>query len=72
MSLLEKIIYIADYIEPNRKDIPGLNKARSIAFKDINAAMAFVSGNVLKHLKDTDAMIDELTIECNEFYSVTK
>lgn len=72
MSLLEKIIYIADYIEPNRKDIPGLSKARSIAFKDINAAMAFVSGNVLKHLKDIDAMIDELTIECNEFYSVTK
>ena len=28
MTMLEKIIYIADYIEPNRKIIPGLQEIR--------------------------------------------
>ena len=35
MTLLEKIVYIADYIEPNRKEIPGLDQIRRIVFTDI-------------------------------------
>ena len=33
MTMLEKILYIADYIEPNRREIPGLSKIRQIVFK---------------------------------------
>ena len=32
MTLLEKIVFLADYIEPNRKLIPGLTQIRQIAF----------------------------------------
>ena len=32
MTMLEKIIYIADYIEPNRKKIPGLEEIRELVF----------------------------------------
>ena len=38
MNLLEKIIYIADYMEPNR-DFPGVEKLRELAFTDLDAAL---------------------------------
>jgi nicotinate-nucleotide adenylyltransferase len=38
MSMLEKVIYLADYIEPTR-DFPGVDILRKLAFEDINAAM---------------------------------
>ena len=39
MTLLDKIIMLADFIEPNREDYPGLEKMRARAYKDINAAL---------------------------------
>ncbi len=38
MSLLEKIIYMADYVEPTR-DFPGVERLRSLAFEDLDEAM---------------------------------
>ncbi len=38
MTLLEKIIYIADYIEPNR-DFPGVDKLRELAYKNLDEAL---------------------------------
>ncbi len=38
MDLLEKIIYVADYMEPNR-DFPGVEKLRKLAFTDLDAAL---------------------------------
>ena len=38
MNLLETIIYVADYMEPNR-DFPGVEKLRELAFSDIKAAL---------------------------------
>ena len=38
MSLLEKIIYIADYVEPNRT-ITGVDQLRHLAFTDLDAAL---------------------------------
>ena len=38
MSLLEKIIYIADYVEPNRT-IAGVDQLRHLAFTDLDAAL---------------------------------
>lgn len=39
MSLLEKIVYIADFIEPNRKYFKGLDEIRKLAYEDIDKAM---------------------------------
>lgn len=43
MSLLDKIIYLADFIEPNRDKEPfdGLCELRELCEKDIDEAMAF-------------------------------
>ncbi len=38
MNLLEKIIYVADYMEPNR-DFPGVEELRSLAYSDMDAAL---------------------------------
>ena len=38
MNLLEKIIYVADSMEPNR-DFPGVEKLRSLAYEDITEAL---------------------------------
>ena len=38
MSLLEKIIYVADYMEPDR-DFPGVEKLRELAYTEIDDAL---------------------------------
>ena len=38
MALLEKIIYLADYIEPSR-DFPGVDKLRELAYEDLDRAL---------------------------------
>ena len=38
MSLLEKILYIADYMEPTR-DFPGVERLRELAGRDLDAAV---------------------------------
>lgn len=38
MTMLDKIVYIADYIEPTRV-LPGVDKLRKLAFTDIDSAM---------------------------------
>ena len=38
MNLLEKIIYVADYLEPNR-NFPGVEKLRELAFSDLDEAL---------------------------------
>ena len=50
MNLLEKIIYVADYMEPNR-DFPGVEKLREIAFADMDKALRLGLEMTLEHLK---------------------
>ena len=49
MSLLETIIYVADYMEPNR-DFPGVEELRELAFTDIYAALKLGLRMTLDHL----------------------
>lgn len=49
MGLLETIIYVADYMEPNR-DFPGVEKLRELAFSDIYAALKLGLRMTLDHL----------------------
>lgn len=49
MNLLETIIYVADYMEPNR-DFPGVEKLRELAYSDIQAALKLGLEMTLEHL----------------------
>lgn len=54
MTTLEKIIYIADYMEPNR-DFPGVEKLRELAYRDLDAAMLMGLQMTAEHLRDQGA-----------------
>ena len=49
MGLLETIIYVADYMEPNR-DFPGVEELRELAFTDIYGALKLGLRMTLDHL----------------------
>lgn len=68
MSQLEKIIYIADYIEPGRKQAPNLTQVRRMAFQDLDKALLQILGDTLKYLNSIDSPIDPMTQKTYEFY----
>lgn len=69
MSLLEEIIFIADYIEPNRSMIPGIDRIRALAFTDMDAAVALACRNSIEHLKRSSRLIDRITVDTYEYYA---
>jgi len=50
MSLLEKIIWLADYIEPNRST-PGVDIVRAEAFRNLDRAMEMALDSSLQYLE---------------------
>lgn len=68
MSMLEKIIIVADYIEPNRKPLPRINKIREVAFDSLDDALVLIIENVLNYLNETNALVDTITILTYKFY----
>ena len=68
MSLLEKIIFIADYIEPGRTHSVYLPVIRKLAFVDLDAALRRILSDTLEHLKTSESEIDPTTQETYEYY----
>lgn len=68
MTLLEKIIYIADYIEPGRDKAPNLYEIRKMAFIDIDEAMYMILKDTLDYLDKGEGEKDELTYDTFLFY----
>lgn len=68
MSLLEKIVYIADYIEPGRREIPALAQVRRTSFSDIDKAVALSAESTILYLKKMGRGIDPMTIRTYEHY----
>ncbi len=56
MSTLEKIIYVADYMEPNRF-FAGVEKLRQLAYTDLDAALKLGLEMTLEHLKNQGAEV---------------
>lgn len=72
MSMLEKIIFVADYIEPNRVSAPNLKKIRKTAFVDIDQAMLMILKDTLSYLESSQMEVDETTRETYEYYQQNK
>lgn len=49
MTLLDKVLYVADYIELGR-DFPGVDEARAIARHNLDKAVAFETAQTVAHL----------------------
>ena len=66
MNLLEKIIYVADYMEPNR-NFPGVEKLRTLAFSNITAALKLGLEMTLEHLVELGDEVSPASAQALEF-----
>lgn len=68
MSLLEKIIYIADYIEPMRDKAPNLARIRRLAFQDLDECMYEILRDTLEYLDENPKDVDDTTRKAYDYY----
>lgn len=68
MSLLGKIIFVADYIEPMRDRATRLEEIRQIAFSNLDLAVFMILEDTLSYLKQRNCHIDGKTVETYEYY----
>ena len=68
MTLLEKIIFLADYMEPGRNKAPHLNEIRRMIFMDIDRALMQVLEDTLEHLRLSDKPVDDMTRRTYDYY----
>ena len=68
MTLLEKIIYVADYIEPWRHKAKNLSTIRTLAFQDIDAVLVVILKNTLEYLKKSGIVVDDMTLKAYDYY----
>ncbi len=61
MSLLEQVIYVADYIELGR-DFPGVEQVRTLAAEDLQAAVGYETKQTLHYLIEKNRRIYPKTI----------
>lgn len=68
MSLLDKILYIADYIEPRRYKIKDLPAIRRLAFEDLDQALFQIMEGTLRYLKESGTYADIMTQNAYHYY----
>ena len=69
MSVLEKIVFIADYIEPGRSKATRLSEIRHIAFIDLDLTMYMILSDTMEYLKKKSGEIDTTTEKALTYYT---
>ena len=68
MSLLEKIVFVADYIEPGRDSAPNLPQVRKLAYESIDDCVLQILKDTLRYLATTGSDVDPMTQKTYEYY----
>lgn len=68
MTLLDKIIYISDYIEPMRNKAENLDEVRKMAFVDLDETLYKILSDTLVYLQNSSKKMDPMTMETYEYY----
>lgn len=68
MSILEKIIFVADYIEPNRDRAPKLNEIRKISFDNIDYAIYLIIKDTIEYIQQNKRIIDSTSFQTMHYY----
>jgi len=68
MSVLEKIIYIADYIEPLRNQAPNLREMRRLAFRDLDECVYQILMSTIDYLTGRGVPIVPATMNAFAWY----
>lgn len=67
MTLLEKIVFVADYIEPGRDKAPRLDEIRVEAFQDLDNAMLMIFDDTISYILASDGTVDSTTLDAYEY-----
>ena len=71
MTMLEKIVYIADYIEPARNKAPRLTEIRRLAFEDLDESMYQILKDTLSYLDENpNDDVDSATKDAYAYYTM--
>ncbi|MEA4922080.1 MAG: bis(5'-nucleosyl)-tetraphosphatase (symmetrical) YqeK [Eubacteriaceae bacterium] len=62
MTLLDKVIYLADAIEPGR-DYPGVDHLRRLADSDLDKACLAALSGTIKHIEEQGGYMDPFTLQ---------
>jgi predicted HD superfamily hydrolase involved in NAD metabolism len=62
MNMMDKIIFLADYIEPGRTHVE-VEDARRLAYEDIDKALISAFDNVIKYIIKHNSLIHPFTID---------
>jgi HD superfamily phosphohydrolase YqeK len=65
MTLLEKIIYLSDAIEPTR-NYPGVEKLRELAWVNIDEAVMKAMNQTISHVNKKGMELDMDTVEARD------
>lgn len=68
MTLLEEIVFLADYIEPMRWKANNLEEIRKMAFQDLERAVYMTLRDTLRYLEKGTGEVDEMTRTAYEYY----
>ena len=66
MTLLEKILYIADYMEPTR-DFPGVERLRALAYQDLDAAVCLGCEMSIQEMKERGLPVHPNTVRARDW-----
>ena len=66
MSLVEKVIYLADYIEPNR-DFPGVERLRRAVYDDLDKGLLMGLSDTIDEMERMGNPVHHDTLEARDF-----
>lgn len=66
MTTLEKILYVADYMEPNRA-FDGVERLRELAYSDLDKALLLGVETTIQEMKDRDLPVHKSTLRAREW-----
>lgn len=69
MTLLEQILFVADYMEPSRDKAPHLEEIRGMAFIDLDRAVCMILEDTIRYVREKESVMDEMTVRAWEYYS---
>lgn len=72
MGMLDKILYVADFIEPRRDKAGNLPEMRYLAFQDLDQAVYALLSSTLSYLEKKGGNVDRMTRQAFDYYSESK
>ena len=68
MDLLDKIVFVADYMEPNRNQVPDLAEVRKLAFQNLDQCLFLILKDTIDYLAGKKSVTDPMTQRTYDYY----